>query len=118
MKSIKIILLFILMSAALNGYSQTKEVIYIRIQENIAWSGMFSIKSYMSIIFPDQTSKQFELKKLQESGKNAEENGKIIQRELSTLINDGYEINSSSVGADFNVSTTVIILTRKGNGAK
>ncbi len=88
-------------------------MVYIRIQENIVTAGIASLDSYMSIIYPDQSTKSVELSKLGNKGQSAEENGKKIQAEISQLINNGYEIISCSVGGDYMASTTVMILTRQ-----
>lgn len=111
MKKIKLILTIALFALSFNAISQAKEIVYIRIQENIMGSGAPS--SYMSIIYPDQSSKSIELTKIGSKGQAAEENGKKIQAEISQLINSGYEIISCSLGADYIASTTVMIFARQ-----
>ncbi len=113
MKKIKLVLTIALFLVSFNVISQTKEVVYLRIQENVTTAGIASLDSYMSIIYPDQSTKYIELAKLGNKGQAAEENGKKIQAEISELINGGYEIISCSLGADYMSSTTVMVFTRQ-----
>jgi hypothetical protein len=108
-KKIKLLpLAFILITTL--GFSQTKELIYIRIQEKF---GGAAYDSYMQITFPNQTSKLIELKKLGFGGSGAEENGKIIQKEIADLLNQGYDLTSSSTGSNDGITTTTLFLIRK-----
>ena len=103
---------------SLSAFSQTKELVYIRIQENLSAFGVSPVESYMSIIYADQSTKWVDLVKISGNRQGAEANGKTIQKEISTLVNEGYEIQFTSVGADNYVSTTLIILIRKTEAAK
>lgn len=113
MKKIKTILIACFLISSLNFFGQTTEVVYIRVQELIFWGAAGSPDSYMRIIYPDKKSKLVELSSIGKNGKSSEENGIKIQQEISTLINEGFEIKSCSVGADNSLSTTIIILTRR-----
>lgn len=109
MKTIKTSLVLLLFLFTTNGFSQSKELVYIRIQENIVANG---VNSFMRITYPAKPSKWVDLTTIGKRGSGSEENGKIIQAELAALINDKYEIISCSVGSDVNTSTTIIILSR------
>ncbi len=98
------------LALALTSFSQNTELVYIQIQEKLAGGG---IDSYMKITYPDQTTKTVELTKLRYDGDGAEENGKIIQKELQELLRQGYELTSSSTASGDIIITTKIFLTRK-----
>jgi hypothetical protein len=61
MKTIKTSLVLLLFLFTTNGFSQSKELVYIRIQENIIGNGL---NSYMRITFPDRPSKLVDLTRL------------------------------------------------------
>jgi len=67
----------------------------------------------MHITYADQTTRMIELGKLGFGGSGADANGKIIQKEISTLLNQGYEIASSSMGGGESILLTTIFLVRK-----
>lgn len=108
MKKIFLLLGFILL-ISFQGKSQKKELIYIRIQEVITGINM---ESYIRIAYPDHSTKFVPLIKLGKEGKDSELNAKKIQFEISTLLAEGYEIQSCSIGADYLLSSTVFLLTR------
>ena len=93
---------------ALSGFTQSK-VVYIRVQEANA---SVSFDSYMSITYPDQSSKTIVLARVK-NAERVEANGKIIHKEITTLINDGYELNSCSVGGDVGATTTIFVFIKK-----
>jgi len=98
MKKIKLITILFFISLSYLSISQTKEVVYIRIQEVITGNaGPGAFDSYMSIVYPDQPPKYVELSKLGLRGKAAEENGKKIQAEIAELLNKRYEVAAVSV---------------------
>lgn len=110
MKTTKNLTLIIFLFLTINIFAQTKkEIVYIRIQENI---NITTISSYASVIYPDKPTKYIELKRLERDGYEAEGNGKIIQQLITELLNDNYELLSSSVGADLSASTTIMIFVR------
>ncbi len=90
----------------------------MRIQENTSSFGVSPVESYMSIIYPDQSTKWIDLVKVTGDKNGAETNGKTIQKAVSLLVNQGYEIQFTSVGADNYVSTTIIILIRRAEKEK
>jgi hypothetical protein len=110
MKALKLILFALLFIVSAKDFSQTKELVHIRIQEKYSGPGF---ESYMRITYPDQPSRLIELGKLGAGGSGAEENGKIIQKEISTLLNQGYEITATSGGTNDAISVTILFLTRK-----
>jgi hypothetical protein len=110
MKTLKLSLFALLFIISAKGMAQNTELVYIRIQEKLAGS---AYDSYIRITYPDQTSKVVELGKLGLGGSGAEENGKIIQKEISTLLNQGYEITATAGGSGDSVSSTLLFLTRK-----
>lgn len=118
MKPITTILVALFLTLAIPALAQTKEVVYIRIQEVIFFSAAgygIAPDSYMRIVYPDKESRQIELPQIGKNGSKSLQNGQKIQQELTTLLNEGYEITSSSVGGDIMMSTTIMILTRQKN---
>jgi len=109
MRKVKLLFLIFILTTV-NAISQNSDLIYIRIQEKFAGA---AFESYMRITYTDQTSKLIELNKMGYGGSGAEENGKIIQKEVGILLNQGYEIASTSTGCNEGFSTTIIFLTRK-----
>ena len=110
MKQLRLFFFCALILYSAHGNSQAKQLIYIRVQESF---GPIGFDSYMHITYPDQTTKYIELVKVGIGGKGADDNGKVIQREISRLLNQGYEILSSSTGSGDNSTTTTLFLSRK-----
>lgn len=110
MKKLSLFLFVFFLVLSFNALSQDKELVYIQIQEKLAGGG---IDSYMKITYPDQSVKTVALTKLRYDGEGADENGKIIQKEIQELLKQGYELTSTTTGSGDIVITTKIFMTRK-----
>jgi hypothetical protein len=110
MKNTRLFFFAAFLALTSTGFAQAIELVYIRIQEKLAGA---AYESFISISYPDQTSKRVELDKLGLGGSGAEPNGKIIQREIAILLNEGYQIASTSSGSGDVLYSTTMFLTRK-----
>lgn len=111
MKYSKTIATLALLCLCLFSRAQATQLVYIRIQEEI--TGNLLYNSYIQITYHDQSTKLIDLKRLSPTGKGSEENGKIIQQEVSRLLNQGYQIISASTGSNDAATTTTLFLSRK-----
>lgn len=110
MKKGSIIFLFIFFLTTGSFYAQSSEVVYISIQEDV---GLKRIKSLMTITYPNEKIEEIALVEIGFEGGEAKLNAMTIRNKLSLLINEGYTLQSSSVGANETMTVTVMVLIRK-----
>lgn len=113
MKSTTAIITALLFLFIVNGYAQKKQdVVVMRIYETSA-----NADAYIRISYPDETTKTIALKK--GTGRKMEdtdmkENDKLIQKTINSLIDEGYQLISSSgsVNTTYDITKTFIIFCR------
>jgi|GEM_PF-6570612 len=111
MKKRGVIFLFVLFLCLSRSYAQSAtEVIYIRIQEDV---GSTRCKSLMTIAYPNDKTEEITLVEIGLEGREAKFNTITVRNKLNQLTNDGYTIESTSVGASEAMTVTIIVLVRK-----
>ena len=112
MKSLKLITLCIITLFITTAYSQKQEVVYMKIQQNY---DILHIGSYIRISYPNGEIKVIELDKagLRTNNENEIENTQLIQEAINSLTKEGYELISSSITGNRELTLTLMTFSRE-----
>lgn len=113
MKKIKLVLTIVMLFVLATAYSRKTEIVYMKIQQ--ASSGMPGVDSYIHISYPDLALKAVKLAKAGFRMNETDEvaNTKLIQQEINSLTELGYEMDACTQSGDMGIKSTLMIFSRK-----